>query len=189
MDRRTTITVAIGALMVFRSSARLISSIFSLRLDRNLQIWCFLSRVAISESDADNTITPLSSMVLAVSVEKLASIPKSGPEIKNHCTLMGISGENLASIRKSGPEIKNRCTLMGISGENPASIPKSGLEIKNRCTKEELNRQNLASIRKFGPEIKNRCTLEEESGQETLEGVNTDNVFIQWNGNDKRKRV
>ena len=70
-----------------------------------------------------------------------------------------------------------------------ASIRKSGLEIKNRCTQEGVNRQNLASIPKFGPEIKNRCTLEEESGQETLEGVKTDNVFIQWNGNDKRKRV
>ena len=44
---------------------------------------------------------------------------------------MGISGENPASIPKSGPEIKNRCTLKGISGENPASIRKSGPEIKN----------------------------------------------------------
>ena len=126
--------MAIGALMVFRSSARLISSIFSLRLNRNLQIWCFLSRVAISDSDADNTITPLSSMVLAISERNLASIRKSGLEIKNRCTLKGISGENPASIRKSGPEIKNRCTLMGISGENPTSIRKSGPEIKNRCT-------------------------------------------------------
>ena len=159
MDRRTTITVAIGALMVFRSSARLISSIFSLRLDRNLQIWCFLSRVAISDSDADNTITPLSSMVLAVSEENLASIRKSGPEIKNRCTLMGISGENPASIRKSGPEIKNHCTLMGISGENPASIPKSGPEIKNRCTLKGISGENPAAIPKSGLEIKNRCTL------------------------------
>ena len=70
-----------------------------------------------------------------------------------------------------------------------ASIRKSGPEIKNRSTQEGVNGENLASIRKSGPEIKNRCTLEEESGQETLEGVNTDNVFIQWNGNDKRKRV
>ena len=70
-----------------------------------------------------------------------------------------------------------------------ASIPKSGLEIKNRCTLEGVNGENLASIPKSGLEIKNRCTLEGESGQETLEGVNTDNVFIQWNGNDKRKRA
>ena len=70
-----------------------------------------------------------------------------------------------------------------------ASIPKSGLEIKNRCTQGAVNRENPASIPKFGPEIKNRCTQEGESGQETLEGVKTDNVFIQWNGTDKRKRV
>ena len=94
-----------------------------------------------------------------------------------------------ASIPKSGLEIKNRCTLEGVNGENLASIPKSGLEIKNRCTQGAVNRENPASIPKFGPEIKNRCTQEGESGQETLEGVNTDNVFIQWNGNDKRKRV
>ena len=94
-----------------------------------------------------------------------------------------------ASIRKSGPEIKNRSTQEGVNGENLASIPKSGPEIKNRCTLEGVNRQNLASIPKSEPEIKNRCTLEEESGQETLEGVKTDNVFIQWNGNDKRKRA
>ena len=95
--------MAIGALMVFRSSARLISSIFYLRLDRNLQIWYFLSRVAISESDADNTITPLSSMVLAISGEKLASIRKSGPEIKNHCTKEDVNGEILAAIPKFTP--------------------------------------------------------------------------------------
>ena len=38
-----------------------------------------------------------------------------------------------ASIRKSGPEIKNQCTLEGVSRQKPAVIPKSGLEIKNRC--------------------------------------------------------
>ena len=71
--------------------------------------------------------------------------------------VLAVSEENPASIPKSGPEIKNRCTLEGISGENPASIRKSGLEIKNRCTLEGVNRQILASIRKSGPEIKNRC--------------------------------
>ena len=68
-----------------------------------------------------------------------ASIPKSGPEIKNQCTLEGVNRQNLASIRKSGLEIKNQCTMEGISVENPAAIPKSGLEIKNRCTKEGVN--------------------------------------------------
>ena len=116
-----------------------------------------------------------------------ASIPKFGPEIKNRCTQGGVNRQNLASIPKSGLEIKNRCTLEGVNGENLASIPKSGPEIKNRCTQGAGNRKNLASIRKSGPEIKNRCTQEGESGQETLEGVKTDNVFIQWNGNDKGK--
>ena len=87
-----------------------------------------------------------------------ASIPKSGPEIKNRCTLEGVNGENLASIRKSGPEIKNRCTQEGLNRENLASIRKSEPKIKNRCTQEGLNRENPASILKSGPEIKNRCT-------------------------------
>ena len=122
-----------------------------------------------------------------VNRQDLASIPKFGPEIKNRCTQGGVNRQNLASIPKSGLEIKNRCTLEGVNGENLASIPKSGPEIKNRCTQGAGNRKNLASIRKSGPEIKNRCTQEGESGQETLEGVKTDNVFIQWNGNDKGK--
>ena len=44
----------------------------------------------------------------------------------------------LASIRKSGLEIKNRCMKEGVNGEKPTSIPKSGLEIKNRCTKQHI---------------------------------------------------
>ena len=126
--------MAIGALMVFRSSARLISSIFSLRLDRNLQIWCFLSRVAISESDADNTITPLSSMVLAVSGENPASIRKFGLEIKNRCTLKGISGEILASIPKSGPEIENQCTIFPRFDPGAAVILDFKPRLGNRCS-------------------------------------------------------
>ena len=65
---------------------------------------------------------------------------------------------NHAVILKSGPEIKNHCTLEGVNRQNLASIRKSGLEIQNRCTQEGINRQNLASIPKSGPEIKNRCT-------------------------------
>ena len=68
--------------------------------------------------------------------------------------------DGAASIPKSGPEIKNRCTLEGVNRQNLASIPKFGLEIKNRCTKEDLNRENLASIPKSGLEIKNRCMME-----------------------------
>ena len=37
---------------------------------------------------------------------------------------MGISGENLASIRKSGPEIKNHCTQEVVNGLNLAAIAK-----------------------------------------------------------------
>ena len=62
-----------------------------------------------------------------------------------------------ASIPKSRPEIKNHCTLEGINRQKLASIRKSGLEIKNRCTKDGGNREKLASIRKSGPENKNRC--------------------------------
>ena len=43
--------------------------------------------------------------VLSCSSDDAASIPKSGLEIKNHCTQEGGNGENLASIRKSEPEI------------------------------------------------------------------------------------
>ena len=56
-----------------------------------------------------------------------------------------------ASIRKSGPEIKNHCTLEGINRQKHASIRKSGLEIKNRCTQEGVNRHILAVISKFTP--------------------------------------
>ena len=93
-----------------------------------------------------------------------ASIPKSGLEIKNRCTLEGVNRQNLASIRKFGLEIKNRCTKDGINRQNLASIPKSGLEIKNRCTQGAVNRENLASIRKSGPEIRNRCSNKAFSG-------------------------
>ena len=83
-----------------------------------------------------------------VNREKLASIPKSKPELKNRCTQEGVNGENRAAIRKSKPEIKNRCTQQCINGEILASIPKSGLEIKNRCTQQDINGEILASILK-----------------------------------------
>ena len=91
------------------------------------------------------------------SSDDAASIPKSGLEIKNHCSPGVKSRENRALILKFGPEIKNRCTQEGLNREILASIPKSGPEIKNRCTQEGLNRENPASIPKSGPEIKNRC--------------------------------
>ena len=53
-----------------------------------------------------------------------ASIPKSGLEIKNHCTLEDVSRQKPAVIPKFGPEIKNHCTLEGVSRQNHAVIPK-----------------------------------------------------------------
>ena len=47
-------------------------------------------------------------------MENSAAIPKSGPEIKNRCTLEGVNRQKLASIRKSGLEIKNRCMQQAI---------------------------------------------------------------------------
>ena len=63
----------------------------------------------------------------------------------------GFKREKLASIRKFGPEIKNRCTKEGVKEEILALIRKFGPEIKNRCTHEGINRQNLASIPKLPP--------------------------------------
>ncbi|MDY2707370.1 MAG: hypothetical protein SOV31_06530 [Candidatus Cryptobacteroides sp.] len=82
------------------------------------------------------------------SSDDAASIPKSGPEIKNRCSLWAVLEGFFASIPKFGLEIKNRCTQQCINGENRASIPKSGLEIKNRRSQEGLNREIFASILK-----------------------------------------
>ena len=62
----------------------------------------------------------------------------------------------VASIRKSRPEIKNHCTLEGINKQNPASIPNFGPEIKNRCTKEGLTGKSLHRFPSLG--LKSRIT-------------------------------
>ena len=85
-------------------------------------------------------------------------MPKSGPEIQNHCTETPEISRICALIHDSGPEIKNHYTKAGVIGEKLAPIPDSGLEIKNQCTKEGGIGEKLASIRKFRLEIKNRCT-------------------------------
>ena len=64
-----------------------------------------------------------------------AAILKSGPEIKNHCSIWADSGEILASIPKSGPEIKNHCSRGAVLEGFLAAIPKSGPEIKNHCSR------------------------------------------------------
>ena len=62
------------------------------------------------------------------------SIRKSGPEIKNRCTVLPEIGPKAASIRKSWPEIKNHCTISPKNGPAAAAIRKSWPEIKNRCS-------------------------------------------------------
>ena len=91
-----------------------------------------------------------------------ASIPKSGPEIKNQCTNKAVSEENLAAIPKSGLEIKNQCTNKAVSEENLASIPKSGPEIKNHCSRGlvAVCRRNHSSLpqRRLESDAEDRCS-------------------------------
>ena len=68
--------------------------------------------------------------VLSCSSDDAASIPKSGLEIKNRCTLEGINRQNLASIPKSEPEIKNRCSrgVVAFCRRNHSPLPLRKLE-------------------------------------------------------------
>ena len=87
-----------------------------------------------------------------------ASIRKSGPEIKNRCTVCPRFNFFAASIRKSWAEFENRCTDCPCFELLAASILKSGLEIENRCTDCPCFDLMAASIRKSGLEIENRCS-------------------------------
>ena len=60
-----------------------------------------------------------------------------GPRCRNNCCRRNHSP--LASIRKSGLEIKNRCTPRAKSREKFAAIPNSDSRIKNRCSKGHQN--------------------------------------------------
>ena len=113
-------------------------------------------RVGPEGCDGRRDILPCSNGVIHEGF--LAAIPKSGPEIKNHCSIWANSGEILASIPKSGPEIKNHCSIWADSEENLASIPKSGPEIKNHCSPGAVLEGFLAAIPKSEPEIKNHCS-------------------------------
>ena len=62
------------------------------------------------------------------SSDDAASIPKSGLEIKNHCSPGVKSRENRALILKFGPEIKNRCTQEGLNREILHRFPSLGLK-------------------------------------------------------------
>ena len=68
--------------------------------------------------------------VLSCSSDDAASIPKSGLEIKNRCTLEGINRQNLASIPKFDPEIKNRCSrgVVAFCRRNHSPLPLRKLE-------------------------------------------------------------
>ena len=62
-----------------------------------------------------------------------ASIPKFGPEIKNHCTENQQISRIYAPIPKFGPEIQNHCTETQEITQIYASIPDSGPEFQNHC--------------------------------------------------------
>ena len=65
-----------------------------------------------------------------VNREKLASILKSEPEIKNRCTQESVNRQNLASIPKFDPEIKNRCSrgVAAFCRRNHSPLPLRKLE-------------------------------------------------------------
>ena len=87
-----------------------------------------------------------------------ASIRKSGPEIKNRCTVCPRFNFFAASIRKSGPEIENRCTDCPCFDLCAAAIRKFGLEIGNRCTEVAGMMLAVAVIVNSGPEIGNHSS-------------------------------
>ena len=67
------------------------------------------------------------------------------------------SNDGAASIPKSGPEIRNRCSNKAFSGHSLQRFPNSPPKIKNHCTDRAKTRAIPAAIAKFTPEIKNRC--------------------------------
>ena len=87
-----------------------------------------------------------------------ASIRKSGPEIKNRCTVCPRFNFFAASIRKSWAEFENRCTDCPCFDLLAASILKSGLEIGNQCKDCPCFDLFAASIANSGPEIRNHCS-------------------------------
>ena len=84
--------------------------------------------------------------VLSYSSDGAAAIPKSGPEIKNHCTLEDISGQKPAAIPKLTPSNPESLHAGGRFRAIHAAIPKSGLEIKNHCTLEVVSGQNMQRL-------------------------------------------
>ena len=65
-------------------------------------------------------------------------VPACAPRLCCRRAIPHYSGDGAASIPKSGPEIKNRCTKEGVNGEKLTSIRKSGLEIKNHFSSKSV---------------------------------------------------
>ena len=78
-------------------------------------------------------------------------VPACTPRLRCRRAVLNCSSDDAAAIRKSGPEIKNRCSLWAVLEGFLASIPKSGLEIRNHCTQEAVSVQKPAAIPKFTP--------------------------------------
>ena len=94
---------------------------------------------------------PLRWLFLRIMPPSWHPVPACTPRLRCRRAILYRHDDCAASIPKSRPEIKNHCTLEGINRQNHASIRKSGLEIKNRCTQEGVNRHILAVIPKFTP--------------------------------------
>ena len=65
-----------------------------------------------------------------ISRQNHASIPKSGPEIRNHRSAEVVLEGFLASILKFGPEIKNQCSrgIAAVCRRNHSSLQKRKIE-------------------------------------------------------------
>ena len=77
----------------------------------------------------------------------VASILKSGPEIKNRCTEVAGMMLAVAVIVNSGPEIRNRCTDIPEMCFIAAAIANSGTEIGNHSSA-IVSASRMARLRK-----------------------------------------
>ena len=82
------------------------------------------------------------------SLRKEIRIGRGPRSCYDHCrrAIPHCSGDGAASIPKSGPEIKNRCTQEGVNGEKLTSIPKFGPEIKNHFSSKSVLQAGHSSL-------------------------------------------
>ena len=80
--------------------------------------------------------------------------PACTPRLRCKRAILLCSNDGAASIPKSGLEIKNRCSLWAVLEGFFASIPKSGLEIKNQCTQEGVTAGFTRARRVSAPQKK-----------------------------------